>query len=456
MKGTDIMKTANKKTKQTSEKPNTQPTAHSSQRGVALIASARTPFLNTATAYSPLMSYELAAYAIQGVMQRCPRAIDDLGLVVLGTVLHEVNTTNVAREAMLKAGLSSRIPAYTVAMAGISPNVGVSNICDMILLGRIKVGLAGGTDNFSDVPIRLSQPIRRSAMKLRNQSTISGYLNAIKSLRFKDLSLDIPKSADYTTKLTMGQSCEAMGRRFGVSRLTSDEYTLQGQRNATQAIEQGLLAAQIVPITIDGQQVRQDQPPRVSSLAQLAALKPVFETNGVITAGNASKFSDGAGAVLLADIDYAKQHNLDIQALIVDYEWSGVDDLNHEMLLGPAMTIPVVLKRHQLQFSDIDVWEIHEAFAAQVLINRTCMADAEFVHARFGADYPFGEIPLDKLNLWGGSISLGNPFAATGVRLLQTAAQRLKHEGGRYAIVATCAGGGLGAAYLIENIDQAL
>ena len=432
---------------------NKKSTSSQNHRGVALIASARTPFLNTATAYSPLMSYELAAYAIQGIMQRCPSAIDDLGLVTMGTVLHEVNTTNVAREAMLKAGLSSRIPAYTVAMAGISPNVGVSNICDMILLGRIKVGLAGGTDNFSDVPIRLSQPVRRSAMKLRNQSTIAGYLNAVKSLRLKDLALDIPKSADYTTKLTMGQSCEAMVERFGVSRLASDEYTFRGQHNAMQAIEQGYLAEQIVPITVGDNHISQDQTPRMSSLAQLSALKPVFAENGIITAGNSSKFSDGAGAVLLADVDYAKQHQLDIQALIVDYEWSGVDDLNHEMLLGPAMTIPALLKRQQLQFSDIDVWEIHEAFAAQILINRTCMADAEFVQSRFGADYPFGDIPMDKLNLWGGSMSLGNPFAATGIRLLQTAAQRLKQQGGRYAIVSTCAGGGLGAAYLLENID---
>ena len=432
---------------------NKQSTSSENHRGVALVASARTPFLNTATAYSPLMSYELAAYAIQGIMQRCPSAIDDLGLVTMGTVLHEVNTTNVAREAMLKAGLSSRIPAYTVAMAGISPNVGVSNICDMIVLGRIKVGLAGGTDNFSDVPIRLSQPVRRSAMKLRNQSTITGYLNAVKSLRLKDLALDIPKSADYTTKLTMGQSCEAMVERFGVSRLASDEYTFRGQHNAMQAIEQGYLAEQIVPITVGDNHISQDQAPRMSSLAQLSALKPVFAESGIITAGNSSKFSDGAGAVLLADVDYAKQHQLDIQALIVDYEWSGVDDLNHEMLLGPAMTIPALLKRQQLRFSDIDVWEIHEAFAAQILINRTCMADAEFVQSRFGADYPFGDIPMDRLNLWGGSMSLGNPFAATGIRLLQTAAQRLKQQGGRYAIVSTCAGGGLGAACLLENID---
>lgn len=425
----------------------------SGHTGVALIASARTPFLNTATAYSSLMSYELAAYAIQGVMQRCPRALDDLGLVVVGTVLHEVNTTNVAREAMLKAGLSSRIPAYTVAMAGISPNVGISNICDMILLGRLKVGLAGGTDNFSDVPIRLSQPIRRSAMKLRNQHTFSGYFDAVKSLRLKDLALDIPKSADYTTKLTMGQACEAMGVRFGVSRLACDEYTLKGQHNATQAIHQGLLAEQIIPIHVDQQHIIQDQPPRISTLDQLSALKAVFDPAGVITAGNASKFSDGAGAVLLADVDYAQQHDLEIQALIVDYQWSGVDDLNHEMLLGPAMTIPALLQRHQLQFSDIDVWEIHEAFAAQILINRHCMADAEFIHSRFGAEFPIGEVPFDKLNQWGGSLSLGNPFAATGIRLIQTAAQRLKYEGGRYAIVATCAGGGLGAAYLIKNID---
>jgi acetyl-CoA acyltransferase len=422
--------------------------------GVALIASARTPFLNTATAYSPLMSYELAAYAIEGVMQRCPRAIDDLGLVVLGTVLHETNTTNVAREAMLKAGLSSRIPAYTVAMAGISPNVGVSNLCDMIRLGRLKVGMAGGTDNFSDVPIRLSQSIRRGMMKLRQQQGISDYWNIVKSLRLNDLALDIPNSVDYTTKLSMGQSCEAMGVRFGISRRACDEYTLRGQQHATNAIAQGVLADQLVTIRVDQQCINQDQPPRVSTLAQLSALKPVFDPAGVITAGNASKFSDGAGAVLLADLKYAKQHNLEIQAVIVDYQWSGVDDLQHEMLLGPAMTIPALLHRHQLQYADIDVWEIHEAFAAQVLINRTCMADPQFIQTRFGTDYPHGDIPFDKLNLWGGSLSLGNPFAATGVRLLQTAAKRLEYEGGRYAIVATCAGGGLGAAYLIANIHR--
>lgn len=420
-----------------------------------LVAGARTAFLDSAGAYSPLYSYELGAQAIAGLMKKVP-SLDarELGLVVMGTVLHEINTTNVARECMLAAGLPSRVPAYTVAMAGISPSVGVLNICDQIGMGRLHAGIAGGTENFSDVPIRLGRGVRRAAMKLRQAKSAGERFAALGLIGLRDLGLDLPASADFTTGLTMGAACEAMARKFGASRAESDAFAARSHRLAVEAIAAGRFRDQLVPVTIDGvTHDLADNTPRADATAErLARLSPVFDReHGVITAGNASRFTDGAGAVLLASRAFAGAQGLREMAVLRDYQLTGVDSLHEEMLLGPAMSIPRLLARNGLQYADIDAWEIHEAFATQVLVNRACVASAAFVADRFGAGVPVGEIPLEKLNTWGGSLSLGNPFAATGVRLLLTAAQRLQESGGRYAVISTCAGGGLGAAVLLEN-----
>lgn len=419
-----------------------------------LVAGARTAFLESAGLYSPLWSYELGAQAIAGLLQKAPLPPQDLGLVVMGTVLHETNTTNVARECMLAAGLPPRIPAYTVAMAGISPSVGVVNLCDQILLGRLDAGIAGGTENFSDVPVRLGRGIRRALMKLRQARTAGERWRALSTLSVKDLKLDLPSSSDFSTGLTMGAACEAMARKFGSRRADADAFAARSHALALAATDAGRFAGQIVPVTIAGiRHTPVDNTARRDASADtLARLRPVFDREqGVITAGNASRFSDGAGALLLASRGYARAQGLPEQAVIRDYQLTGVDSPREEMLLGPAMSIPRLLARHGLQFADIGVWEIHEAFATQVLINRQCLASADFVRERFGAGLPHGEIPLERLNTWGGSLGLGNPFAATGVRLLLTAATRLRDEQARYAVVSTCAGGGLGAALLLEN-----
>ncbi len=418
-----------------------------------LVAGARTPFLDSAGAYSPLMSYELGAKALAGLMSRVALDPARVGLVVMGTVLHEINTTNVAREAMLAAGLPSMVPAYTVAMAGLSPTVGVINVCDQIAAGRLQFGIAGGTENFSDVPIRLSQAIRRTLMKVRQSRSTGDRLKLLAGLRPRDLGLDLPKSADFTTGLTMGEACEAMVRKFGAARTDSDAFAARSHARAIAAQHAGWLREQMVPVQVSGMSVTEDNTPRADATAEgLARLSPVFDRKqGIITAGNSSRFSDGAGALMLASLGAAKAEGLPVQALIRDYVLTGVPSLTEEMLLGPAMSIPALLLRNQLGFADIGVWEIHEAFATQVLINRQCMASRDFIRERFGERAPFGEIPLEHLNAWGGSLSLGNPFAATGVRLLQTAAQRMARENARYAVVSSCAGGGLGAAVLLEN-----
>lgn len=419
-----------------------------------LIAGARTAFLESAGLYSPLLSCELGAQAIGSLLRKVDFDPAELGLVVMGTVLHEINTTNVARECMLAAGLPSRVPAYTVAMAGISPNVGVVNLCDQVLLGRLDAGIAGGTDNFSDVPIRLGRGIRRAAMRMRQARSTGERLSALRMLRWRDLALDMPSSSDFTTGLTMGSACEAMARKFGASRGDSDAYAAMSHARAVAAIDAGRYAGQLVPVTVEGRtyDISDNTARRDATVEKLSRLPPVFDReHGVVTAGNASRFSDGAGAVLIGSRAWARRHGLAELAVIRDYQLTGVDSLHDEMLLGPAMSIPRLLGRNGLGFDDVDAWEIHEAFATQVLINRQCLASAAFVHERLGAGLPSGEIPLERLNTWGGSLSLGNPFAATGVRLLLTAAERLRASGQRRAVVSTCAGGGLGAALLLEN-----
>lgn len=421
-----------------------------------LIAGCRTPFLDSAGDYADLMSYELGAQALRGLLQRAGVPDHDIELVIMGTVLHEVETTNVAREAMLAAGLPSRIPAYTVAMAGISPNVGVMNLCDQIQLGRLQAGIAAGTENFSDVPVRLSQNIRRSLMKLRQRKQTKARLAVLGRLSWRDLQLDIPDGSDYTTGMTMGVACEAMVRKFGLSRSDCDQFAADSHARAVAAAAAGRYQTQISPVALpDGREVSLDNSPRAdATVARLAALPPVFDrSQGIITAGNASRFTDGAGALLIASDHYARQRGLKPLARIRHYLLTGTDSLQNEMLLGPAMAIPRLLQEQGLRFEDIGVWEIHEAFAAQVLINRACLLDTSFVHHRLGKGHPSGDIPLDRLNSWGGSLALGNPFAATGIRLLLTAAQRLQVEGARYAVVSTCAGGGLGAALLLEHPD---
>lgn len=418
-----------------------------------LVAGARTPFLESAGAYSELMSYELGALALHGLVERAGIDPELVEQVVVGTVLHEIDTTNVAREIMLQAGLSSTTPAYTVAMAGLSPNVGIMNICNEIALGRLGFGIAGGTENFSDVPIRLSQRFRRTMMKIRQSRSNKDKIKHIAKLRPRDFSLDLPSSSDFTTGLTMGSSCEAMVKTFGATREASDRFALQSHQRALQAQTRGTYAEQIIPLQIGTHSVNQDNSIRPdTSLEKLGALKPAFDPNGVITAGNASRFTDGAGAVLLGSMKQVERQGLQPQALLRDYQVTGVGSLHTEMLLGPALTIPKLLERNNLKFEDIGVWELHEAFATQILINLECMRSRKFIDERFGKSCPHGDIPMEQLNAYGGSLAMGNPFAATGIRLLQTAVQRLKAEKQKYAIIASCAGGGLGSALLLENI----
>lgn len=421
---------------------------------VVLVAGARTPFLDSGGAFSSLMTYQLAAQSIAGLVRKTGVDVERIGMVTMGTVLHEIETSNVARESMLTAGLPATIPAYTTSMAGLSASIGFANLCDMIALGRMDAAIAGGVESFSDIPIRFSQTIRRAAMKVRQDGSARNVLKLLAALRPRDLLPEMPTGTDFTTRKVMGVCAEAMVRKFAVSRADCDAFTEQSHQRAIAAIAQGRYADEIVPVDVPGLKtpVMADNTPRSDcTMSKLVRMKPIFDkSRGVITAAGSSRFTDGSAALLLTSQQAAKSMGLEPKAVVVDYQFSAVKDLETEMLLGPAVTIPRLLSRRGLTMSDIGVWELHEAFAAQILVNLACLSRPKFAAEYHGGQVP-GTIALDRLNAWGGSLALGNPFAATGMRLLSTAAARLQVEGHRYAVVSSCAGGGLGAAILLEN-----
>lgn len=427
----------------------------SSLQDVLIVEGVRTPFLDSGGAYSEFMTYELGGLAYRGLLNKVGVDPKTIEAVTLGTVLHEVETSNVAREAMLHAGIPSSVPAYTTSMAGLSATVGFVTLCDQIRLGRVQAALAGGTESFSDIPLRLSPTLRKAAMKLRQKPKAKTVMQQLVKLRPVDLLPVMPTGTDFTTKKTMGVCAEAMVAQFELSRQACDEFTVRSHQRALRAREAGYLQAEIVPVKslTENRWIEDDDTPRADcTLDRIAQQKPIFKAEGgVITAAGSSRFTDGAAAVLLCGEEFARAHALTPKARVVDAVFTGVESLEQHMLLGPAMAIPKLLARQGLKADEVDVWELHEAFAAQVLVNLSCLGRHDF-YERFHGGVSTGAVQLDKVNAWGGSLSLGNPFAATGMRLITTACNRLKAENGRYAVVSSCAGGGLGAALLLENI----
>lgn len=420
-------------------------------RQPVIVEALRTPFLKSGGLFAEFRHHELAAQPIKALLDKTGVEAEAIQMLTVGQVVQELDTTNVAREAGLVAGLPSRVPAYSISMAGISPAVGFAHICDMIALGRMDIAIAGGSENFSDIPIRLNRNVRRRAVGLAQAKSASQRLKIAAGLRPTDLLPELPSSKDLTTGLTMGAACEIMVERFAVTRAEADELAARSHQNAEKAWAGGKFADDVIATTNPkGQTATVDNSFRSGTTVEnLSRLAPAF--GGVITAGNASGITDGATAQLLMSTKEAKRRKLTPLAKVVDYEFIGTNSLHSGMLLGPAMSVPTILARNGLSLDDIAIFELHEAFAAQIIANQKALASTEFAISALGHKQAVGAIPSEKLNCWGGSVALGNPFAGTGGRLLSTAARRLRESGERYALTATCAGGGLGAAILLEN-----
>ncbi len=423
-------------------------------RSVVLLDGARTPFLRSGTGFTDTMAYELGAMAVSGLLARSridPAAVDRL---VMGTVLSDPRTSNLAREVALSCGLPDSCAAFTVTAACISATTAISSGMEAIASGNADVVIAGGAEALSDPPIRFRRPVRKRLFSSQKAKGPGGWLKLLKGLKLADLLPEVPAIAEFTTGLTMGENGERLAKRLGISRADQDAFALSSHLRAAKATADGLLRQEIVPALLPPGFVPVDEDNGIrgdSTPEKLASLPPVFDRRfGTVTAGNSSFLTDGAAVCLLASEGRAKELGLAPLARVAGAAFVGLDPLE-ELLLGPAFAIPKALEKAGIGLGDVGVFEIHEAFAVPVLAAARLLADDAFCRERLGTPGALGTIPPEKLNACGGSLSLGHPFGATGARLVTTCARRMAREGARYGVASGCAAGALGHAIVLER-----
>ena len=426
------------------------------KKNIVFIDGCRTPFLKSGTDYLNLMSYELGQFAIKGLLQKTGLDPKEVDQVIMGTVISNVQTSNVAREAALGAGIPNKAHCQTVTQACISANRAICNGVNEILVGNADVIIAGGVENTSDTPIGFPKKMRNKLFGAQKLRGLGDTLKFVFSLRPSDFIPVRPAVAEYMTGRTMGQDCDIMAARYGVTREEQDDFAFRSHQLAGKAQDEGLLKAEICEVTLEPKfkAISIDNGVRPNAKREkLAKLRAAFDKkHGTLTAANSSFLTDGGAASLIMTQDKAKELGLTPKSRIVEYVFTG-QDVEDELLLGPAYAISQVLEKAGLTLDQMDVIELHEAFAGQVITNIKCLASDEFAKEKLGRDKAVGIIDESKLNNWGGSLSIGHPFGATGSRLITTASNRLLKEGGRYAILAACAAGAHGHAMIIEKYE---
>jgi len=421
-------------------------------KNVVFVDGVRTPFLRSGTDYAKMMPHDLFRDALSGLIKRTGIPKDLVEYIVAGTVIQEVKTSNIAREGALCAGFSDKTPCHTVAMACISSNQAISTSVGLIHAGVYDVCVAGGVEFLSDVPIRHSRKMRQFMLDIPKAKSAMQKLGLLSRFRPNFLVPELPAVAEFSTSETMGHSADRLCAAFKVSRKEQDEFAYRSHLMASKAAEKGLLS-DIIPVRAAGKDamIDKDNGIRVATVDQLAKLKPAFvKPYGTITAANASFLTDGASACLLMSEEKALQLGLKPKAYVRDFVYVSQDPKD-QLLLGPSYATPKVLEKAGLQMSDIDVWEFHEAFAGQILANFKAMDSDWSAKQYMGRTEKVGVPPLDKFNLWGGSLSIGHPFGATGVRLMAHTANRLIKEDGQFGLIAACAAGGQGVGMLVER-----
>lgn len=420
------------------------------RKEIVLIDGVRTPFAKSMTVYKNLLAYQLQRLAFLSLVKKTGIDHKDINLVVSGTVIQENKTSNIAHEAAATANFPSNIPCFTTTLACISSNVAITTAMGQLTLGQGDVAVVGGVETMSDVPIRVSHPARQLLLELNSARSTPQIVNLLLKLRGKHLSLDLPAVAEFTSGETMGHSADRLTQSFKIGRKEQDEFALRSHSLAAKATKEGLLTDVDTQFIAKKGVITEDNGIRPSSMEQMSKLKPAFiKKYGTVTAANSSFLSDGASAALIANKETALKLGYKPKAYLRDFIYTKAD-AKDQCLLGPAYAIPRLLNRHGLTMKDIDVIEMHEAFAGQVLSNLTAL-DSDYFMSEHVKVKKVGRPDLNKLNAWGGSLSLGHPFGATGIRLVTTAANRLHHEGGKLALVAACAAGGHGHAMLIEK-----
>lgn len=425
-------------------------------REVVFIDGGRTPFLRSQTDFKKFSAFDLGRLAIAGLISKTKLDGHHIDHVYFGNVIQDINTSNVAREASLAAGLPDNIPATTVSMACISSNVALTSALDSITAGQIDTAIVGGVEIMSDIPIRFRKKFRQKLLETQKYKKPTDWIKFFKGLGPSDLLPEVPSISEYSTGETMGQSCDKMAAKFGVTRDEQDAFALRSHLRAQKATDKGILAKEIFPVSIQNGShiVKIDNGIRGdSTIEKLSSLKPAFvKPHGTVTAGNSSFLTDGASAALVMDKETALERGYKPKAILRSYSYVAQRP-GDELLIGPAFAVPKALDKMGLTLDDIDVFEFHEAFAGQMVAVLKALGSDEFAKNRLNRDEKVGIVPMDILNTRGGSLSIGHPFAATGTRLVTTAANRLIDEDGKYALVAACAAGGQGHAMIIERFD---
>ncbi|XP_011307773.1 trifunctional enzyme subunit beta, mitochondrial [Fopius arisanus] len=429
---------------------------NSARKNIVYVDGVRTPFLMSGTDYTKLMPHELATQALMSLQRKTKIPKEVIDYIVYGTVIQEVKTANVAREAAMGAGYSNKTPAHTVTMACISSNVAMTTGIGLIESGVYDVVVAGGVEFMSDVPIRHSRSLRSIMLKASKSKSLGQTLSLLASIRPNHFVPDLPSVAEFSSGETMGHSGDRLASAFGISRAEQDEYAMRSHKLAQKAQQEGNLS-DLVPFKVPNvtKIVDRDNGIRVSSPENLAKLKPAFvKPYGSITAANASYLTDGASAGLIMTEEKAKQLGLTPKAYLRKFTYVSQDPVD-QLLLGPAYAIPKVLELSKLSLNDIGVWEIHEAFAAQILANLKALDSDWFCQTYLKRSSKFGIPDLKKWNAWGGSLSIGHPFAATGIRLATHTANRMIKEDQQFGIIAACAAGGQGVGMIMERHPDA-
>ncbi|HVA57825.1 MAG: acetyl-CoA C-acyltransferase FadI [Gemmatimonadaceae bacterium] len=423
-------------------------------RRVAIVAGVRTPFARAGTVLRSFSAIELGRLAVSELMQRTELDGALVEAIVYGTVVHSVLAPNIAREIGLMPALPKGVDAYTVSRACASSNQAITDAADQIALGHRDVVIAGGAESLSNVPILHSRGMSDALVAASRAKSLGGRLSALARIRPRDLVPITPAIAEPSTGETMGQSAEKMAKINRIPREDQDQFALRSHRLAAVGTQDGRLTAEISTVWVPPRYdlaVSSDNGIRTeTSIEQLRLLKPVFDRRyGSVTAGNSSPLTDGASAVLLMSEERARTLGYAPLAFIRSYSYAALDP-GEQLLMAPVLAAPVALHRAGLSLSDMDLVEMHEAFAAQVLCNLRGFESREWA-ARAGFSEPVGEVDRSRLNVLGGSLAIGHPFGATGGRILTTLANELARRGGQFGLMTVCAAGGLGHAMVIER-----
>ena len=417
----------------------------------AIVGGSRIPFARSNSAYSHASNQDILTAALDGLVERFSLAGERLGEVAGGAVLKHSRDRDLTRESVLGTRLAPETPAYDVQQAcgtGLEATILIAN---KIALGQIDAGIACGADTASDAPIALNEDLREILLEANREKSTVGRLKHLARVRPSHIVPAIPRNEEPRTGLSMGEHCAIMASEWGISREEQDELAVRSHRKLGAAYERGFMDGLVAPYL--GLERDQNMRPD-SSPEKLAKLKPVFGgPEGTMTAGNSTPLSDGASAVLLASEEWAKQRGLPILAYFVDGQTAAVDHVHKRegLLMAPVYAMPRLLDRVGVGLQDFDLYEIHEAFAAQVLCTLRAWEDPTFCRERLGREQPLGAIDRERLNVNGGSLAAGHPFAATGGRIVAGLAKALHERGSGRGVISICAAAGQGVVAVLES-----